>query len=122
MKDALPVLGLLGQHLTRGVSVTRGACAQVVHGVLCFMTRRLSRGGLHSCSLRQDSCRTPWVRELHMGEPEFVPPLLLTLAICSFLIYVPEVLGQHCYCGKFFWCSCSSKEGVDGNLVISFGR
>lgn len=115
-------LELLGSHLTRGASVTGGACAQVVHGVLCFMTRKLRRGGLCSHSLRQDSCSTPWVRELHVGEPEFVPSFLLTLAICSFLLYVPEVLGQHWYCGKFFWCSCSSEEGMDGNLVISFTR
>lgn len=94
------------------------AYVRAVRGIRCCITRKL-RKGLHSNSLRQDNCSTPWVRELHAGEPESVPPCILALSVCSFLFGVPEVRGQHCYCGKFFGYGCGSKEGMNGNLVIN---
>lgn len=43
-----------------------------------------------------------WVRELHSGEPDFIPSFVLALSVWWFLVYVPEILGQHCYCGKLW--------------------
>ena len=45
--------------------------------------------------------------------------LLFWHPVCSFLFCVPEVLGQRCYCGKLFSYGCSSKEGMNGNLVLN---
>lgn len=115
VEDALPVYvqRLSNWDNTRPEEVT--TYVQVVREILYFITRKFMKS-LHSNFLRQDNYNTPWVRELHIGEPELIPPFPLALSVCSFLFYVSEVLGQHHYCGKFF---CSSKEGMNGNRVIN---